>query len=94
MKVLIPVAFGILIAASGGCVQALPASNLGSLTWATVVNTASPEAQTARARRRLAQYCVPADEDSDAPRVYCRNGPGKDSIKALGAASFPAKTAL
>ena len=76
MKVLIPVAFGILIAASGDCAQALPASNQGTLTWAPVVNAASHQVQTARARRRLAQYCVPADDDSDAPWVYCRSGPG------------------
>ena len=77
MKVLIPVAFGILSVASGGCAQALPASNQGALTWAPVVNAASHEARTAaRAWRRLAQYCVPEDEDSDAPRVYYRSGPG------------------
>ena len=76
MKLLIPVAFGILIGASGGCAQVLPASNHGPLTWAAVVNTASHEAKTARARRRLAQFCVPADDDSDAPWVYCRSGPG------------------
>jgi hypothetical protein len=76
MKVLIPVAFGILVAAFGRCAQALPASNQGTLIRAPVVNATSHEVQTARPGRRLAQFCVPADEDSDAPRVYCRSGPG------------------
>jgi hypothetical protein len=76
MKVLIAAAFGILVAAFGDCAQTLPASNQGTVTSPPAVNAASHEVQTARARRRLAQYCAPADEDPDAPRVYCRSGPG------------------
>jgi len=46
-------------------------------TWAPAVTGASFQQvqTTARASGRVAQYCAPADEDFDAPRVYCRSEP-------------------
>ena len=79
MKMLISIPFGILIVALGigPFADPLPATDRSvtseTRTWAPVVRSASfQQVQTAaRARRRVAQYFAPAEEDSDAPRVYC-----------------------
>jgi hypothetical protein len=77
MKMLISVAFGILIVALGIDPSTDPTARSDTRTWAPAVTGASFQQvqTTARARGRVAQYCAPADEDFDAPRVYCRGEP-------------------
>jgi hypothetical protein len=83
MKMLISIAFGILIVAFGigPSADPLPAADrtvrADTRTWAPAVTGPSFQQvqTTARASGRVAQYCAPADEDFDAPRVYCRSEP-------------------
>jgi hypothetical protein len=83
MKMLISVAFGILIVALGigPSADPLPAADQtvrsDTRTWAPAVTGVSFQQvqTTARASGRVAQNCAPADEDFDAPRVYCRSEP-------------------
>jgi hypothetical protein len=76
MQMLISVAFGILVALSIGP-SADPTVRSDTRTWAPAVTGASfQQVQTkAHASGRVAQYCTPADEDFDAPRVYCDGEP-------------------
>ena len=56
----------------------------GMLALAAATGSLEQMQAGAHAANQLAQYCAPAREDSEAPRLYCRND------GAPGAATFGA----